>query len=428
MVHGRLGTAAWGLAMLLLSACGSLSTRAAAACDLDVLSVALDASNDVVVCTDEPVAGSRIEVTDNLELIYRQPLKRCGVDDKRPGLHLVLSGLGEGQAALTVRDATDGTVACSAELNVVDRPPQPKPPWLNTLPEASAKFVDAGGIRTRYFERGSGQPIVLVHGGQAGGANNSAQKWEQNFPGLAQTHRVIALDRLAQAGTDNLPDAAAYADYFARDAQHFQDFLLALDLKDVILVGHSQGGWPVTRAALDLPERVSCVVNVDTMMVPNNPRLMREAMGFLLYSSRMVDPPEGPTVHSARRGMALRYPTGRNITAAKAERIVAQYQSPKTAQARAHMLEQRMTPLHRSFQALKAQADTDIASGKLEAKSVVVWGELDPQVPLGLGEIFQAQLESAGVDSVLEVMPGLGHAPFIEAPDEFNARVLRGCQ
>jgi hypothetical protein len=39
-----------------------------------------------------------------------------------------------------------------------------------------AKFVDVAGVRTRYFEGGQGEALVLVHGGQWP-ATASADGW-----------------------------------------------------------------------------------------------------------------------------------------------------------------------------------------------------------------------------------------------------------
>ena len=33
---------------------------------------------------------------------------------------------------------------------------------------SKAKYVDVNGINTRYFESGSGEPMVLIHGDAAG--------------------------------------------------------------------------------------------------------------------------------------------------------------------------------------------------------------------------------------------------------------------
>ncbi|MBT8422043.1 MAG: alpha/beta hydrolase [Gammaproteobacteria bacterium] len=411
-----------------IAASASAVADTAAQCDLPDTTLFAGEIADIVACGE--VDGMTASVSEGVKLIYQQPLQECGVDDRRPGLHLAVSADAAGSAEIVIRD-TDDAPLCTQTLRFAEPRPSPEPDWLNSMPADAARFITVDGIRTRYFEQGKGQPLVLVHGGQAGGANNSAEKWEQNFPSLAQHFRVIAIDRLAQGDTDNLPDAPGtdnpYADYFAADAAHLQAFIRALDLRDAILVGHSQGGWPVTRAALDMPALISCVVNVDTVMVPFDMQLMGEAMQFLMYTSRHLHPPTGPTVHSARRGMKLRYPTDNNITAAKAQRLVDQHFATKTAAARDSMNALRMTPRHNVFRALKEQAHADIAAGGLSARSVVIWGELDPQVPLGLGEQFNAMLEAAGVDTRLAVIEGTGHAPFIERPDVFNRLVREHC-
>ena len=62
------------------------------------------------------------------------------------------------------------------------------------------KFVDAGGIKTHYYEKGVGKPLVLFHGGAFGHptAADSAWDWSTNFDALAEYYRVIAVDKLGQ--------------------------------------------------------------------------------------------------------------------------------------------------------------------------------------------------------------------------------------
>ncbi len=398
-------------------------------CDISGSPLFVDQDTDYVLCGNELPEAIEIKTGDSAieRAAYLQPLRRCDVNDKRRGFHIVLNSRQSGETDLQVVDTAMGSDVCSIDVVALPDRNSDEPTWLNSMPESAAKYIDVKGIKTRYFDSGSGPALVLVHGGQAGGARNSAQKWEQNFPGLAHTFRVIALDRLAQAGTDNLSTPEEYADYFSLDAQHLEDFILALGLQDVSLVGHSQGGWPVTRVALKRPDLVKCVVNVDSVMVPDNLELMREALSFIIHTARFIDPPSGPTVHSARRGIAMRYPTGRNITADKAQRVVDQYQMTKTVEANKNMSALRMTPQNPAFKQLRDQAYAEIAAGKFQARSLIVWGELDPQVPLGLGQEFHQLLLDANVDTRLAVIERAGHAPFIEFPDEFNDLLVSYC-
>jgi hypothetical protein len=36
------------------------------------------------------------------------------------------------------------------------------------MPLSNERFVDVSGIRTRYFEKGNGDPIILLHAGYFG--------------------------------------------------------------------------------------------------------------------------------------------------------------------------------------------------------------------------------------------------------------------
>jgi 2-hydroxy-6-oxo-6-(2'-carboxyphenyl)-hexa-2,4-dienoate hydrolase len=67
------------------------------------------------------------------------------------------------------------------------------------------RFIDVDGIRTRYFDKGSGEVLVLFHGSHLGtnDACESALDWELNFDRLAEWFRVIAVDKLGQGHTDN---------------------------------------------------------------------------------------------------------------------------------------------------------------------------------------------------------------------------------
>src|SRR6476646_8286599 len=90
-----------------------------------------------------------------------------------------------------------------------------------------AKFVDVGGIRTRYFDGGTGEPIVLIHGGQWP-ATSSADGWAPVFDQLAEHFHVYVFDKLGHGFTDN-PKADAD---FSMDAiiRHAYGFIQAVGI------------------------------------------------------------------------------------------------------------------------------------------------------------------------------------------------------
>jgi 2-hydroxy-6-oxo-6-(2'-carboxyphenyl)-hexa-2,4-dienoate hydrolase len=303
----------------------------------------------------------------------------------------------------------------------------PRPGWADAMPESSARFVMVNGVRTRYFEAGRGHPLLLVHGGQAGGTNNEARKWDQNWPGLARQFRVIALDRLGQGATGNPVDPADYGRLYAADAEHLLGFIRALQLERVHLVGHSQGGYPVTRIAVDHPELVSCLVNVDTGIVPDSMAIVKQTLPFLTYLSTTAVPEGGPVPESIRREITLRTPSGHNITDEHVARIHALWQSPSHREAREATRAAAMTPAGNYYRSLKAALLADLGAGRLAVPSLLVWGGQDPQVPFAAGLELFAILNRGDNPSELAVIDNAGHEVFMEYPGAFNRIVAGFC-
>jgi pimeloyl-ACP methyl ester carboxylesterase len=133
--------------------------------------------------------------------------------------------------------------------------PAPAPFWLEAL-GTDVRFHDAGGVRTRCLEIGSGAPVVVLHGVEA-----SAENHIRNLSALAEGRRVIAPDLLGHGLTDK-PDAGYdVADYGAH-------VLALMDARGIVradIVGQSLGGWIACWLALNAPDRVGKLV-LNTMV------------------------------------------------------------------------------------------------------------------------------------------------------------------
>ena len=77
----------------------------------------------------------------------------------------------------------------------------PPPPWLSSMKEEEAKYIDVDGVRTRYYDKGEGDALLLVHGGQAAASGSNAWTWQQNFDELSEYFHVYAMERLGQGYT-----------------------------------------------------------------------------------------------------------------------------------------------------------------------------------------------------------------------------------
>jgi len=117
-------------------------------------------------------------------------------------------------------------------------------------------FVNANGVKTRFIVAGQGRPVVLVHGGGPGSSGEYG--WWRNIPVLAQHFQVFAPDRIGFGLTDT-PEDELGDQVLAR---HLADFIDAVCLKDVYMIGNSMGAYGVARYALDFPDRVKKMVLV----------------------------------------------------------------------------------------------------------------------------------------------------------------------
>jgi non-heme chloroperoxidase len=94
-------------------------------------------------------------------------------------------------------------------------------------------------INLHYTDRGTGQPVVLIHGYPLSGAS-----WEKQEERLLDAgYRVITYDRRG-FGASSKPSTGYDYDTFADD---LDKVLTALDLTDAVLVGFSMGTGEVAR-------------------------------------------------------------------------------------------------------------------------------------------------------------------------------------
>lgn len=125
----------------------------------------------------------------------------------------------------------------------------------------TAKFIDVNGVATRYYDEGSGEPMLLVHGSGFSGTA-SANTWALNIAGLAKQFHVYAPDKLASGMTGN---PKSDDDLNIRgEVQHMYEFVQALGLERIHLVGQSRGGGLAFLFTATHPELVRTLVIVDS--------------------------------------------------------------------------------------------------------------------------------------------------------------------
>lgn len=114
---------------------------------------------------------------------------------------------------------------------------------------AQDHYLDAGGVRIRYVERGAGAPVVLVHGF----TGSIERSWIDNgvLPDLARDHRVVALDLRGHGKSDAPHDPRPY-DEMALDVIRLMDHL---GVQRAHIVGYSLGGIIALKLLTTHPQR-----------------------------------------------------------------------------------------------------------------------------------------------------------------------------
>ena len=130
-------------------------------------------------------------------------------------------------------------------------------------------------------------PILLLPG-----MGCSHHTWDAVLPLLSVERQVIALDLPGYGLTRPIEIGNTQAYTLDGRADFLIDFLDALNLQQVVLVGNSAGGKLAAYTALQYPERVGQLVLIDAALQSGTPRGCDSPIG---YSS---NEPSGPVVCS----------------------------------------------------------------------------------------------------------------------------------
>ena len=119
------------------------------------------------------------------------------------------------------------------------------------------QFFDSNGVRIRYVERGSGTPIVLMHGYT--GTLDRHFLANGVFANLAKDYRVVAFDLRGHGKSDKPHDPAAYGEEMAQDVVRL---LGHLKIDRAHVIGYSLGAVIAARLATLHPDRLISVAYV----------------------------------------------------------------------------------------------------------------------------------------------------------------------
>jgi pimeloyl-ACP methyl ester carboxylesterase len=250
--------------------------------------------------------------------------------------------------------------------------------------------VRVGDLTVPYLKGGYGAPLLYLHG--LGGWG----QWERHVYALAVTN-LVYMPQLPGWREGEAPEGISTVKDYAR---LMVDFLDALDIGQVVVAGHSIGGWVALYLATEHPERVSKLILVDVMGldVPGAPMsdlaaLDEDAFAQAAFASTgtvQITGDFGDLVESVRTGPEFeRHWKGRDVVVALTK---GQY----------------------------ADAELTKRLSEITAETLIIWGDNDHLVPQQHGDALAAAIPHARY----VVIRGGGHMPMRLKPETFN-RVVR---
>lgn len=280
-------------------------------------------------------------------------------------------------------------------------------------------YVDIDGIRTRYYEAGHGESLLLFHGGHFG-TLYSLDSWSLNLPSLARSFRVLAFDKLGQGYTDNPQKDDDYT--FTATLEHARACLQAFDAEGAHLVGHSRGGLLVARLAMTAPELVRSVTIIDSgTLAPDHPNHDIESFYAELARQRPSDHPNRESVCLEPKAQSYVHA---HITEDFVERMLQIAKLPKLEEARKKMVALSDSIWQPDLMKHRDVAWEEIQQSGLPKPSLLIWGAQDPSSPLEVAYPLFEQLAKPTKIADFHVFNQAGHYVFRERVKDFN-NILR---
>ncbi len=248
--------------------------------------------------------------------------------------------------------------------------------------DVKKSFVEICDCRVLLRRAGTGHPVLFLHG--AGGV----PQWEPFFDRLAERFHLVVPDH-PSFGRSATPD---WLDEMGDLGFFYLEFLRALDLEGVHVVGHSLGGWIALEAAVRSTARIGTLSLIASagIRIPGVPAaniffMDRAQLAHALFADRGLS-----------EAMLASEPTPAQI-----DEMVTN----SVATARLAWHPRLFNPALRKW------------LRRIDVPTHIVWGEDDKIIAPAYATEFSRLIEGAATTMV----PHAGHMVHVEAPDAVTA-------
>ncbi len=244
-------------------------------------------------------------------------------------------------------------------------------------------------VKLFYKEFGKGKPIIFIHGYPL-----DHTIWLPLIPEL-QKHARLILPDLRGHGQSPAPVGVYSMELLAADILTLMD---EMGLEKAVIAGHSVGGYIALHFARDYPERLAGLV--------------------LVASHCFSDPPEQKQNRLDTAEKVER--TGK--TDFIGESMLPNLTPDKALQEKLRLIIEKAKPAGVAgiLCGMAQRSDTCDVLSNLDVPAVIIAGELDKHLPMEKAHLMAEMMKKPW----LEIIPGAGHMPMMEAPQKVSHILL----
>ncbi len=270
-------------------------------------------------------------------------------------------------------------------------------------------FVESQGIKLHYFEKGTGPPIVFIHG-----SNGSLQDFKLSImDGLSQDFRTVAFDRPGHGHSETHFDEGGRTSHGDLVIEGWKK----IGIQRPILVGHSSAGAVLMDVAVNRPDEVNAIVLISGVVHSSGLEkvpvkglyrtISRKYIGSLLMWTLII--PLGGLIGN----WLVKFTFAPDPVPEVYRKLgIALALRPKSVRAEANDL----ACVEPTLMAVEADYP------KIRVPLIIVYGESDQNVP---PEEQSIRLSKEVPSSVIISLPNTGHMPMFTKTEEVTEAIRR---
>ncbi len=269
-------------------------------------------------------------------------------------------------------------------------------------------LLEVNGTKLFVYQEGSGQPMILVHGGPLLDHGYLVRP----FRPLTDEYELVFYDQRLSGRSAGVVDSSSVSlSTFVQDIESLREHL---GFPRVHLLGHSWGGLLAMEYALAHPERLISLTLVSPI-APTSTLWQAETA----ENAAAITSADTSGMGALRTSEAMKQGDPEVIEALLRLTFRSQFDDPTSADALHFEIPADYTARSRQLNRMAADlASYDLLEGlrSLDVPTLVLYG--DAEVGVGLGG---AALADAIPDVTFQLVPGAGHFSFMERPVGFQS-------